>query len=77
MDLLIRKDLAHVYGVCDSQCSKYTNRDLETILEVGTWSFTWMGPPLDQLSFLLLCLAYSRNQVCRAACSLSAELYGS
>ena len=38
-------------------------KDLETWLEVGSWSWQWMEPPLGQLSFLLLCLAFARNQL--------------
>ena len=30
--------------------------DLETILEVGSWTWGWMEPPLGQLSFFLLTL---------------------
>ena len=35
-------------------------RDLETPLEVSTWSWNWMEPPLGQISFMLLCLQYIR-----------------
>ena len=31
------------------------DRDLETVLEVGKWSWQWMEPVLGQLSFALLC----------------------
>lgn len=37
--------------------------DLETILEVGAWTWNWMEPPLGQISFFLLCLQYSRAQL--------------
>jgi len=37
-------------------------RDLETMFEVGAWSWGWMEPPLGALSFSLLCLQYSRAQ---------------
>mmetsp|Transcript_33242 Transcript_33242/g.55734 ORF Transcript_33242/g.55734 Transcript_33242/m.55734 type:complete len:263 (-) Transcript_33242:110-898(-) len=37
--------------------------DLETCLEVGAWTWNWMEPPLGQISFFLLCLQYSRNQL--------------
>lgn len=37
--------------------------DLETMLEVGSWTWNWMEPPLGQISFFLLCLQYSRSQV--------------
>jgi len=37
--------------------------DLETWLEVGTWTWNWMEPVLGQLSFFLLCLQYSRAQL--------------
>ena len=35
-------------------------KDLETPLEVGSWSWNWMEPPLGQISFMLLCLQYTR-----------------
>jgi len=35
--------------------------DLETWLEVGSWAWNWMEPPLGQISFMLLCLAYARS----------------
>mmetsp|Transcript_28845 Transcript_28845/g.61476 ORF Transcript_28845/g.61476 Transcript_28845/m.61476 type:complete len:134 (-) Transcript_28845:342-743(-) len=35
-------------------------RDLETPLEVGIWSWSWMEPPLGTMSFLFLCLQYIR-----------------
>lgn len=35
-------------------------RDLETMLEVGSWTWNWMEPPLGALSFSLLCLQYAR-----------------
>ena len=37
--------------------------DLETWLEVGTWTWNWMEPPLGQASFFLLCLQYMRAQM--------------
>ena len=37
--------------------------DLETILEVGSWTWNWMEPPLGQISFFLLCLQFSRAQL--------------
>lgn len=36
---------------------------LDTVLEVGSWSWNWMEPPLGQLSFVLLCLQFSRAQM--------------
>jgi len=30
-------------------------KDLETFLEVGSWSWNWMEPPLGQISFFILC----------------------
>jgi len=38
-------------------------KDLETWLEVGSWSWNWMEPPLGQLSFFLLTLQYARAQM--------------
>jgi len=37
--------------------------DLETWLEVGSWSWGWMEPPLGQISFFLLCLQMARQQM--------------
>lgn len=31
-------------------------KDLETPLEVGSWAWNWMEPPLGQVSFFLLCM---------------------
>lgn len=38
-------------------------RDLETMLEVGSWTWNWMEPPLGALSFSLLCLQYARSHL--------------
>jgi hypothetical protein len=35
-------------------------KDLETPLEVGSWAWNWMEPPLGQISFCLLCLQFTR-----------------
>jgi hypothetical protein len=37
--------------------------DLQTALEVGSWAWNWMEPPLGQLSFFLLTLQYARAQM--------------
>lgn len=39
------------------------DEDLETWLEVGSWTWAWMEPPLGQISFFLLCLAWVRSQM--------------
>jgi len=38
-------------------------KDLETWLEVGSWAWNWMEPPLGQISFFLLALQFARNQM--------------
>jgi hypothetical protein len=38
-------------------------KDLETWLEVGSWTWAWNEPVLGQISFLLLCFAFARNQM--------------
>ena len=38
-------------------------KDLETPLEVGSWAWNWMEPPLGQISFFLLCMQFSRSQL--------------
>jgi hypothetical protein len=35
-------------------------RDLETMLEVGSWTWNWMEPLLGTFSFALLCLQFAR-----------------
>lgn len=35
-------------------------KDLETALEVGSWSWNWMEPALGTSTFILLCLQYMR-----------------
>jgi hypothetical protein len=35
-------------------------KDLETFLEVGSWTWGWMEPVLGHVSFFLLCLQFSR-----------------
>merc|ERR1712046_154891 len=37
--------------------------DLETWLEVGAWTWSWMEPPLGTISFVLLCAQFSRQQM--------------
>ena len=39
------------------------DKDLETPLEVGSWTWNWMEPPLGQMSFFLLCMQYARAQL--------------
>ena len=39
------------------------DKDLETALEVGSWTWNWMEPPLGQMSFFLLCMQYARAQL--------------
>ena len=36
--------------------------DLDTMLEVGIWTWNWMEPPLGTISFVLLCLQFARDQ---------------
>jgi len=39
------------------------DKDLETPLEVGSWAWNWMEPPLGQISFFPLCMQYARAQL--------------
>eukprot|EP00964_Phaeocystis_antarctica_P060224 scaffold35899_cov66-Phaeocystis_antarctica.AAC.2 len=36
--------------------------DLDTMLEVGIWTWKWMEPPLGTISFFLLCIQFARDQ---------------
>lgn len=47
-------------------------KDLETFLEVGSWSWGWMEPIIGQVSFVLLSLQFARNQ----ALNLGIKPYG-
>lgn len=38
-------------------------KDLETPLEVGSFAWNWMEPPLGTISFFLLCMQYARSQM--------------
>lgn len=38
-------------------------QDLETVLEVGSWTWNWMEPPLGQISFFLITLQFARAQI--------------
>lgn len=38
-------------------------KDLETWLEVGSWSWGWMEPVIGQVSFVLLIMQLARNQM--------------
>jgi hypothetical protein len=37
--------------------------EIETMLEVGSWTWGWMEPPLGQISFFILCLQFSRDRM--------------
>ena len=37
--------------------------DLETMLEIGSWTWNWMEPPLGTISFVLLAFQFSRAQI--------------
>jgi len=36
--------------------------EADTWLEVGSWSWSWMEPPLGAVSFFLLCIQFAREQ---------------
>ena len=36
--------------------------EADTWLEVGSWSWNWMEPPLGTISFFLLCMQFAREQ---------------
>ena len=38
-------------------------RDLETWLEVGSWTWGWMEPPLGQISFFILCVQFAKDRM--------------
>jgi hypothetical protein len=38
-------------------------KDLETALEVGSFAWNWMEPPLGTISFFLLCCQFARSQL--------------
>jgi hypothetical protein len=36
--------------------------DVQTLLEIGSWTWGWMEPPLGTISFFLLCMQFVREQ---------------
>ena len=36
--------------------------EMDTILEIGSWTWGWMEPPLGTISFFLLCMQFAREQ---------------
>lgn len=36
--------------------------EADTMLEIGSWAWGWMEPPLGTISFVLLCVQYAREQ---------------
>mmetsp|Transcript_42712 Transcript_42712/g.49937 ORF Transcript_42712/g.49937 Transcript_42712/m.49937 type:complete len:322 (+) Transcript_42712:54-1019(+) len=56
-------DIVHWFNTAYVTADVPEQKDLETWLEVGSWSWNWMEPPLGQVSFLLLCLTYARSQL--------------
>ena len=44
-------------------CKVPPPEDLETIWEIGTWTWGWMEPPLGEISFVLLALQFVRAQM--------------
>jgi len=37
--------------------------ELDTWLEVGSWAWNWMEPPLGEASFFILCMQMTRNNM--------------
>jgi hypothetical protein len=42
---------------------KYGEGEADTWLEVGSWTWNWMEPPLGEVSFFLLTMQYARSQM--------------
>lgn len=42
---------------------RYGEGEADTWLEVGSWAWNWMEPPLGQLSFALLCAQFARGSM--------------
>lgn len=36
--------------------------EADTMLEVGSWAWSWMEPPLGTISFFILCLQFAREK---------------
>ena len=56
-------DAAEVFNAAFVTTDIPEPKDLETMLEIGSWTWNWMEPPLGTLSFILLCMQYARAQV--------------
>ena len=35
--------------------------DVKTVLQVSAWTWNWMAPPLETLSFMMLCFLVARH----------------
>jgi hypothetical protein len=61
--MIFHLDTALVFNEAYVTTDVPEDKDLETPLEVGSWTWNWMEPPLGQMSFFLLCLQYARAQL--------------
>ena len=61
--LCFHYDIAYQFNELMVTTSVPEAEDLETTLEIGSWTWGWMEPPLGQLSFFLLTLQFARSQM--------------
>ena len=61
--LVFNLEVAKVFNERYVTADVADDKDLETWLEVGSWTWSWMEPVLGQVSFLLLCFQFARNQM--------------
>jgi len=56
-------DTVHAFNEAFVTADVPEPKDLETWLEVGSWSWAWMEPLIGQASFFLLAMQFARHQL--------------
>merc|ERR1719510_2943276 len=61
--MVFSRDLAKWFNSNFVTAEEATAADLETVWEVGSWTWGWMEPPLGTASFVLLAMQFIRAQM--------------
>jgi hypothetical protein len=63
LPMVFSLDVAHWFNTHFVTTQIPEPEDVETIWEVGSYTWNWMEPPLGTISFVLLTLQFSRSQI--------------
>uniref|UniRef100_A0A7R9ZEU6 Uncharacterized protein n=1 Tax=Pseudictyota dubia TaxID=2749911 RepID=A0A7R9ZEU6_9STRA len=61
--MVFHSDTVHAFNEYFVTADVPEPKDLETWLEVGSWSWAWMEPLIGQASFFLLTMQFARSQL--------------